>query len=214
MGSLDLVKKQVQSGVIPYTYLFYGIDNESKEKAIQYLKDEFLNKRSADFFEIVPEDGIISIDQIRFLKNTALQTPFGNKRVFLMRELERLTREAEVALLKTLEDSSPTNLFIATSENFNLLHPTIKSRFCSLRFWNNKPGLGQLLTQTELGSKEENLEIVVRNSMMKWMKELQKDFSEKYIYKLEKILQLNQLLPISALNRRMIKEYIEMLDKF
>lgn len=208
MNSLDLVKKQVQNGIIPHAYLFYGADNESKEKAIQHLKDKFLDKQSADFFEIIPEDGIISIDQARFLKNAASRTSFGKKNIFLIRGLEILTREAGVALLKTFEDSSQNNLFIATTENFNLLHPTIKSRFCSLRFYGNEiPKAGK-------ENSENNLEMMVRNSMLKWMQELRKTFSLNYIYKLEKLLQLNQLLPISALNRRMVKEYIEMLDNF
>lgn len=214
MNILDLVKKQVQSGIISHAYLFYGADNEGKEKTIKYLKDEFLDKQSADFFEIIPEGGIISIEQARFLKNAASRTSFGKKNIFLIRGLEYLTREAVVALLKTLEDSSPNNLFIATSENFNLLHSTIKSRFCNLRFWDDKQELTQAVRQLTDGSKEENLEIIVRTSMLKWMKELRKSFSENYIYKLEKLLQLNQLLPISALNRRMVKEYIEMLDAF
>ena len=99
-------------------------------------------------------------------------------------------------------------MFIATTENFNLLHSTIKSRFCSLRFYTN-----DLILPTKINS-EDNLEILVRKSLLKWMKELRKNFSNNYIYKLEKILQLNQFLPISALNRRMVKEYMEMLDYY
>lgn len=214
MGPFDLVKRQIQSGVVPHAYLFYGTDNESKEKAIKYLKDVFLDKRSADFLEIIPEEGTISIDQTRFLKNAALKTSFGRKNIFLVRSLESLTREAEVALLKTLEDSSPNNLFIATSENFNLLHPTIKSRFCSVRFWYDKLSLDQSVTQTKFGSKEDSLEIIVRNLMLKHMKELRNNFSQNCIYKLEQFLKINELLPISALNRRMVREYIEMLDSY
>lgn len=214
MEAVDLIKKQIQNGITPHAYLFYGTDDCGKEEAISLLKGEFLGKFGADFFEVVPEEGIISIEQARFLKNLALRTSFGKKNIFLIRGLEVLTREAEVALLKTLEDSSQNNLFIATTENFNLLHPTIKSRFCSVRFWNDKQNLTQAVRQLADGSKEENLEILVRNSMLKWASEFRQTFSEKYIYKLEKILQLNQLLPITALNRRMVKEYIEMLDAF
>ncbi|HEY4522010.1 MAG TPA: hypothetical protein VJH05_02625 [Candidatus Paceibacterota bacterium] len=213
MSPLDVVKKQTKSGIAPHAYLFYGTDNENKEKATQYLKNEFLENKSADFFEIIPEEGNISIEQIRFLKNLASRTSFGGKNIFLVRGLEFLTREAEVAMLKTLEDSSLNNLFIATTENFNLLHPTIKSRFCSLRFWDYKLGLGQHVTQTEFGSKED-LELLVRNLLLKWMTELRKTFSLKYIYKLEQLLKINQLLPITALNRRMVKEYMEMLDAY
>lgn len=206
MNSLGFIKKQVLGGITPHAYLFYGVDNESKEKAIQYLKDEFLDKRSADFFEIVSEEGRISIEQIRFLKNAATRTSFGKKNIFLIRNLELLTREAEVALLKTTEDSSLNNLIIATTENFNILHPTIKSRFCNVRFFSDQ--------STQFKTSEENLETIVRNSMLKYMNELRRTFSENYIYKIEKLLQINQLLPISALNRRMVKEYLDMLDSF
>lgn len=208
MDSLDLVKKQARSKIVPLAYLFYGVDGESKEKAIQYLKDEFLEKRSVDFLEIIPQEGKISIEQARFLRNAALRTSFGGKNVFLIRGLEFLTREAEVALLKTLEDSSPNNLFIATSENFNLLHPTIKSRFCSLRFFSEET------PKPEAKTSEENLEVTVRNLLLKYMSGFKKTFSENCIYKIEKLLQINQVLPITALNRRMVKEYIEMLDSY
>lgn len=211
MEAVNLVKKQIQNGVTPHAYLFYGIDYYGKEEAINLLKNEFLGKFGVDFFEILPEEGIISIEQARFLKNLALRTSFGNKNIFLIRGLETLTREAEVALLKTLEDSSQNNLFIGTTENFNLLHPTIKSRFCSVRFFNESKELSGPTAKLDY---EDSLEVLVRNSMLKWANELRKTFSEKYIYKLEKILQLNQLLPITALNRRMVKEYIEMLDAF
>ena len=207
MGSIDFVKKQVQGGLVPHAYLFYGTDSESKEKAIEFLKEKLLGKWSADFLEIIPEKGIISIEQSRFLRSAASRTSFSGKNVFLIRGLEFLTREAEVALLKTLEDSSPNNLFIATSENFNLLHPTIKSRFCSLRFCAD-------VLKVSKKNPEEPLEITVRNSLLNYIKELRKDFSEKYIYKIEQLLKINQLLPNSALNHRMAKEYLEMLDKF
>ena len=207
-NAFELIKKQAQAGFFSHAYLFYGTDTENKEKAAQFLKNELLGKYSADFLEIIPQEGTISIEQARFLKNAASKTSFGGKNVFLIRGLEYLTREAEVALLKTLEDSSHNNLFIATTENFNLLHPTIKSRFSCFRFYSDD------ILQAKNSDSEDELEIVVRNSMLGWMKELKKNFSQKYVYKLEKILQLNQLLPISALNRRMAKEYIEMLDKF
>ena len=179
-------------------------------KAVQFLKTEFLNERSVDFFEVVPEEGNISIEQIRFLKNVASRTSFSGKTIFLVRGLEFLTREAEVAMLKTLEDSSPNNLFVATTENFNLLHATTKSRFCALRF--QKIQLS--CPTTKLDFAEDNLEILTRNSMLKWMGELRRMFSENSIYKIEQVLKINQLLPISALNRRMVKEYIEMLDSY
>jgi len=179
-----------------------------------YLKSEFLENKSADFFEIVPEEGNISIEQVRFLKNAASRTSFGGKNVFLVRGLEFLTREAEVALLKTLEDSSVNNLFIATTENFNLLHPTVKSRFCSLRFYKEFGSLSARASPIAKLDSGDNLEVVVRNSLLKYASELRKTFDEKYVYKLEQLLKINQLLPISALNRRMAKEYIEMLDAY
>ena len=209
MNPLALIKKQIFNNSTPHAYLFYGTDNEKKEKAIEYLKANFLKKQSGDFFEIIPQKGNISIEQARFLKNATLRTSFGKKNVFLVRQLELLTREAEVALLKTLEDLSTNNLFIATSENFNLLHPTIKSRFCSLRFFYD-----EVPKSVKLENSEENLEIVIRNSLLKYMNELQKTFSQNCIYKIEQLLKINQLLPISALNRRMVSEYLEMLDTF
>ena len=162
MSPIDFVKKQVQTGAVPHAYLFYGTDNESKEDTILYLKKEFLKNNGMDFFEVVPEEGNISIEQARFLKNAASRTSFDGKNIFLVRSLEFLTREAEVAMLKTLEDSSSNNLFIGTTENFNLLHPTIKSRFCSIRFYKDK------VSEKAQKNSDDSLEITVRNCLIKY----------------------------------------------
>lgn len=207
---LELLKKQIKNGIFPHAYLFSGNDTKQKELAVDFIKNEFLRENFYDFFEIIPKEGLISIDDIKILIKKSLQTPFlGEKNIFLIRNIECLGREAEIALLKTLEDSSLNNLFIATSNNVSLIIPTIKSRFSNFRFFSSE---GSLSDFKQKGP--ENLEEIIRNGLIKYTTLFRKNGLSSCIWKTEKLLEIQKFLHISALNRRMVKEYIEMLDYY
>jgi len=56
------------------------------------------------------------------------------KRIFLIKNIERFTHEAQNSFLKILEDSK-NSIFICTTKNKNLLLPTIISRFQEIEFF-------------------------------------------------------------------------------
>lgn len=209
MNPLELIKKQIKNNCFPHAYLFSGNDLTAKEEAIDLIKKNYLDLQSPDFFEINPEDGKISIDAIRILKEKAFLTSLaGSKNIFLIRSIEYLNREAEVALLKTLEDLPESSILLATCENYNSLLPAVKSRFSHLRFFSAEGG-----KKHESNEETENLEILVRNSLLRYSNELPKNFSQLFIFKIEKLLALQNILPNLALNRRMAKDYLDMIER-
>jgi DNA polymerase-3 subunit delta' len=65
----------------------------------------------------------------------ACQRPLqGNKRVFILKDAQRLNESAANSFLKTLEEPLASNLFILLTTNLNLILPTIQSRCQILKF--------------------------------------------------------------------------------
>lgn len=204
-----MIENQIKNNCLPHAYLFSGNDLESKEKAVELIKKSYLSDQSPDFFEIKPIDGKISINEIRILKEKSLLTSVGGgKNIFLIRGIEYLNREAEVAMLKTIEDLPQSSILLATCENYASLLPAVKSRFSHLRFFSAE---SELIDSKK--ESEDDLEILVRKSIFKNMNFLHKTLSSLYIFKVEKLLSLQGLLSISALNRRMARDYLDILEK-
>jgi DNA polymerase-3 subunit delta' len=81
----------------------------------------------------------ILVDQVRKLNGlVGLRPRLGRRRVFLIDPAECMNREAQNALLKTLEDTPDHSVLILASSRPHLLLPTVRSRcfgvgFASLR---------------------------------------------------------------------------------
>jgi DNA polymerase-3 subunit delta' len=73
--------------------------------------------------------GSIKIEQVRALQHEAVLAPYeGRTRVFVLRQMERATLEAENCLLKTLEEPPPQVVLILTAVHSETLPSTIVSR--------------------------------------------------------------------------------------
>lgn len=80
---------------------------------------------------IVPEKTTITIDQVRALRKQASLTPYNSPRQVFILTTEQITIEAQSALLKLLEEPTPsTDMMILATNPYHLL-PTILSR-CQL----------------------------------------------------------------------------------
>ncbi len=88
-----------------------------------------------DVGQLVPYNRNILVDAVRDLNDESNYRPFeGAARVFIITEADSLNEAASNALLKTLEEASPTtHLILITSRPSSLL-PTIRSRCQTLRF--------------------------------------------------------------------------------
>jgi hypothetical protein len=73
-----------------------------------------------------PEDAY-GIEEARALKARATQAPFGSAQVFIL-VFEAITRPAQNALLKLLEEPAQDTYFILIVPNTHILLPTVRSR--------------------------------------------------------------------------------------
>jgi DNA polymerase-3 subunit delta' len=77
----------------------------------------------------------IKIDYIRALRDEINMRPYeGRKKVFIINDAHTLTRDAQDAFLKTLEEATPDSLIILISDKPSLLAKTIISRCRTLKF--------------------------------------------------------------------------------
>ena len=82
----------------------------------------------------IPEEGTIGIEMIRDFERELSLTPRNSPaKVGVLADMDRLTPEAQNALLKTLEEPPPHTYIIGTTNNPEALLPTVRSRMSVVR---------------------------------------------------------------------------------
>lgn len=89
-----------------------------------------------DLVSVVPEGrSMLGVDQIRQVVSQAAMSPVeGSRKVFLFEEAGSMTDQAANALLKTLEEPTPTTIFILVAEAEDELPSTVASRCRTVHF--------------------------------------------------------------------------------
>lgn len=103
----------------------------------------------------IEKTGTIGIDQVKKLQMEMLFKPLNlEKQVGVISEAHNLTKEAQNALLKTLEEQPEQTIYILTVNNEKSLLPTIRSR--CIKIYVRKPS--KLKASEKLSRKPEILE--------------------------------------------------------
>lgn len=96
---------------------------------------EFYNNNNPDFIEIEPDGNSIKIDVIRDIQSKIIEKPIiSNRKVYIINNSEKMTKEAQNCLLKTLEEPPEFIVIILITANENLMLNTIKSRCTKINF--------------------------------------------------------------------------------
>jgi DNA polymerase-3 subunit delta' len=86
-------------------------------------------------FTILTGEQSIKIDELRAIRKDVYEPPYeASLRVVLIDNAEMMTREAANALLKTLEEPPPSNLFVLVSAREQEIPLTIRSRCMRIGF--------------------------------------------------------------------------------
>ncbi len=147
----------VQKGKLPHALLFAGPGGVGKRTiAAELVKNLFCTKGAAccvcrqcrrldsgvhPDFTLVTGETSIKIDQLRAVIKEVYEPPFeAPVRAVLIDNAELMTHDAANALLKTLEEPPPSNLFLLVSSREQEMPLTVRSRCMRL-------GFGPLSTQ-------------------------------------------------------------------
>ena len=113
------------------SYLIIG-DQITRRSETKRLAQSFrinLLKTSPDIFIIEPEGQFVTIDQVRNLKKHIFQKPLkSNFKFVVIEEANKLTDEAQNALLKILEEPPASAVIVLEADNKQQFLPTILSR--------------------------------------------------------------------------------------
>ncbi len=145
--------EQIKKDDVLHSYLFLGIKSIGKlaiakefAKEILCTKDKndsckcrscnsFESENHPDFVLLNKESDTIKIDQIRELTTRIIEKPIiSTKKVYIINDSEKMTKEAQNSLLKTLEEPPKFATIILISSNESELLSTIKSRCMKIKF--------------------------------------------------------------------------------
>lgn len=144
--AIEFLQKELRFKREAGTYLFYGVDRDLLKKfaksfakslnCINYT-DNFcgvcescirIESETHGDLEILDDITGIKIEKIRELVYRDSTTSYeGKKKIYIIRDVEKLRKESANALLKLIEEPNSGSFFILTSTGLNVL-PTIKSR--------------------------------------------------------------------------------------
>lgn len=148
---------------------------------------EFASSNNPDFYVIEPDGSSIKIEQIRYINSKVLEKPVSSKRkVYIINDSDKMTKEAQNSLLKTLEEPPEHVTFILICKLKSNVLPTIISRCTKIEF--------QKLTNEELqkyfNSKGEKLSEQIINLSDGSISKAIKRMSKQEVYlKLEHLVE-------------------------
>ncbi len=131
---------------LAFARMILCIDNKTDEcdceSCRMFLKNIHPDFRLVDYAfqasflgERVEEQKSIKISTIReIIRFSSLNPSVSNRKVIIIDDSHKMVIEAQNALLKTLEEPSPSSVFIIISPSVNLLLPTVVSRCHTISF--------------------------------------------------------------------------------
>jgi len=139
---------------ITHSYLFYGQEGIGKKQfAKEFAKMllcenleekqpcssciKFQTNNHPDFTIIESDGKSVKIEQIRNLQEEISQKPIlSKKKIYIIDDSDKMTKEAQNCLLKTLEEPPEYAIIFLIASNESKLLPTIKSRCMKIAFQN------------------------------------------------------------------------------
>ncbi|HBF4296137.1 TPA: DNA polymerase III subunit delta' [Clostridioides difficile] len=138
----DFAKKYLTNSIkknkLNNAYMFEGMDGIGKKKFADELSKLLLDyenlENSPDYVLIKPDGNSIKIAQIRNLQSDIVIRPHKDYKIYIINNAEKMTVEAQNALLKTLDEPPNYAIIILVTNNKESLLETIKSRCDIIKF--------------------------------------------------------------------------------
>lgn len=186
------LKSSIDNDKLNSAYMFEGIDGIGKKKTAYELSKILLEiehpENSPDYINISPSGSSIKVEQIRKLQSDIIIKPHNKYKIYILNSAEKMTVEAQNALLKTLEEPPEYAIIILVTNNKEAMLNTIKSR-CDIVKFNSIPNndmvkylvqngveenKASLLTAFSRGSLERALDLTNSNEFTEMRDDVQK----------------------------------------
>lgn len=163
---------------ISHAYIFCGEDGLGKKTMAKIFAKNILCKNkngcqcescvlfekgtNPDFCNITRDGNSIGVAEIRKIQSMAVVPPiYSDKKVFLINDAESLTKEAQNALLKILEEPQSYVVIILITNNINMLLDTIISRAVRYNFSKNTKEDIKKYLELKYGNEISNVDFLV-----------------------------------------------------
>jgi len=204
------LEKIVQSNNVLHSYLFLGKEGIGKKEiakefakkilCINQKKDNcdcksckcFENNNHPDIQIINEQSETIKISEIReFIKSVYEKPILSEKKIFIINDSDKMTKEAQNSLLKTLEEPPEYIVIILIASNADMLLTTIKSRCTKMTFEKLTIGeIKEILNQKQIYEEiSENMVNLFDGSIEKALKILENKDVYKQVEKLFETLE-------------------------
>ncbi len=163
----ELFKRLVQEDLLGHAYLFFGASGGGKRAFARglavFLEYGFFptsdvgHPTLTDAYFLEPKEGVIGIDEVRALRDTAYGRPLRSpKRLIVIQNAECMTDEAQGSALKLTEDAPPKACFVFIAPDGNALLPPLSSRLARVYFpANPSPEVPETTDETPLAGRVE-----------------------------------------------------------
>jgi len=131
-----MLESQKNSQKISQSYMFAGPSEIGKKTlAIEFAKALIDTEKEYHPDIIISDASNMNVAQMRELLNTLTLSPFSaSKKVAIIDNFEKASKEVSNALLKTLEEPNDSTVIILITSNYKKVLPTIVSRSQLLHF--------------------------------------------------------------------------------
>jgi len=146
----EILRRIVKGKNIPHAILFSGPEKIGKKSvAIEFVKSVFCEKLCGECYPcrtidsgnfpdlsiLAPVNGNIEIEQVRDLQSRLSLKSYNNAlKVGIIDDAHLMRKDAQNALLKTLEEPKGDTLLILVTSYPEMLLPTIRSRLQQIKF--------------------------------------------------------------------------------
>lgn len=130
---IENLKKRIKSNEISHAHIISGEDGIGKSKLAKIVACNILGvNQEREYVDIVnyrTKKNSFGVDEVRGIIEEVNKKPYeGNKKVIIIYEGNKLTVQAQNALLKTVEEPPKGVFILLLCENLELILDTIKSR--------------------------------------------------------------------------------------
>ena len=128
----------INNNKISHAYMFEGGEGIGKKEFAKEFASILMKSsnivNNPDYIEIKPEGSSIKISQIRKMQSDIVIKPHSEYKIYVILNSDKMTLEAQNAILKTLEEPPKYAIIILIANNKEALLDTIKSRCEIIKF--------------------------------------------------------------------------------